>query len=364
MPAFSKQTGIKVNYSVYDSMETLNAKLMTGRSGFDLVVPSNNVLGLGIKAGLFQPLDKSKIPNYKNIDPALLKMMEVSDPGNKYAVPYFWGVITLGINEEKVKKALGGKLPANEWTCCSSRNTCPSSSPAASASWIPHPNSSRWRCTTSADPAAPRKPTTAPSCRSSTPSAPASPASPPSGYINDMASGEVCLAMGYGGDLNIAKRRAADSKNGVKVVPLMPKQGVAIWVDSMTIPKDAKNTANALAFINYSLDPKIAADNANTVTFAPGSLPARQFVGKQYLNERSIFPNAEDLKTASSREASARIRCASTAGCGRTSSWAAAKKVFTISRAKAKTREKRNVQMVHQHFELGLNAVAPTRSGS
>ncbi|AXT46307.1 MULTISPECIES: polyamine ABC transporter substrate-binding protein [Chromobacterium] len=299
VPGFSKQTGVKVNYNVYDSMETLNAKLMTGRSGFDLVVPSNNVLGLGIKAGLFQPLDKSKLPNYKNIDPALLKMMEVSDPGNKYAVPYFWGVITLGINEEKVKKALGGKLPANEWDLLfkpeyvSKLKSCGVSILDSPSEFFPmalHYFGKDPGSTKEAD------------YRAIMPQLNAIRASvtriSSSGYINDMASGEVCLAMGYGGDLNIAKRRAVDAKNGVKVVPLMPKQGVAIWVDSMAIPKDAKNVANALSFINYSLDPKIAADNANTVTFAPGSLPARQFVNKQYLNDRSIFPNAEDLKNS------------------------------------------------------------------
>ena len=117
-----------------------------------------------------------------------------------------------------------------------------------------------------------------------------------SGYINDMASGDVCLALGYGGDLNIAKRRAEEAKHGVKVVPLVPKSGVAIWVDSMTIPKDAKNVANALAWINYNLDAKVAAANANKVTYAPGSLAARQFVDKKYLNDRSIFPTAEDVK--------------------------------------------------------------------
>nr|WP_231895351.1 extracellular solute-binding protein [Vogesella sp. LIG4] len=297
VPAFSKQTGIKVRYDVYDSMETLNAKLLTGHSGYDITVPSNNALEVGIKAGLFQPIDKSKIPNYKDIDPALLKLMEASDPGNKFAVPYFWGTVTLGINEEKVKKALGGKLPDNAWDLLfkpeyvSKLKSCGVSVLDSPSDFLPVAMRYFGKPTSSSNEAdykdiAPKLAAIRESItRFSS-----------SGYINDMASGDACLALGYGGDLNIAKRRAEEAKRGVKIVPLVPKSGVGIWVDSMTIPKDAKNVANALAWINYNLDAKVAAANANKVTYAPGSQVARQYVEKKYLSDRSIFPSSEDLK--------------------------------------------------------------------
>ncbi|QBJ76900.1 polyamine ABC transporter substrate-binding protein [Aquitalea sp. USM4] len=297
VPDFSKKTGIKVRYDVYDSMETLNAKLVTGHSGYDITVPSNNVLEVGIKGGLFQPLDKSKIPNYKNLDPALLKLMEASDPGNKFAVPYFWGVITLGINEDKVKKALGGKLPANEWDLlfkpeyASKLKSCGVSILDSASDVLPkvlHYYGKQPGSNNEADYKAVAPQLAA--IRSSITQFSSS------GYINDIANGDVCLAMGYGGDLNIAKRRAEEAKRGVNIKVLMPSSGVAFWVDSMTIPKDAANVANALAFINYTLDPHVAAANANKVTYAPGSLAARPFIDKKYLADRSIFPTADDVK--------------------------------------------------------------------
>ncbi|WP_245622726.1 polyamine ABC transporter substrate-binding protein [Gulbenkiania indica] len=296
VPAFSKATGIKVRYDVYDSMEVLRAKLMTGRSGYDVVVPTNNTLDLGIKAGFFQPVDKSKLPNYKSLDPELLKLMSQFDAGNKFGVPYFWGVITLAINEDKVKKALGGPLPANQWDlffkpeyvsklkgCGVSVLDSPSEFfPVALKYYGKNPNSDAEADYQGVMPAL--KTVRPYITRFSS-----------SGYINEMAGGDVCLALGYGGDLNIAKRRAEEAKNGVKINVLMPK-GVAIWVDSMAIPKDAANVESAHAFINAMLDAKTAAANANAVTYAPGVLSARPFVDKKYLANRSIFPTADDVK--------------------------------------------------------------------
>ncbi len=112
---FEKESGIKVVYDVYDSNETLEAKLLAGRSGYDVVVPSNSFLAKQIKAGVYQPLDRSKLPNYQNLDPQLMKTLEVSDPGNQYAIPYLWGTIGIGYNPAKVKAALGDNAPVDSW---------------------------------------------------------------------------------------------------------------------------------------------------------------------------------------------------------------------------------------------------------
>ncbi len=299
VPNFKKATGINVRYDVYDSNEVLRAKLMTGNTGYDLVVPSSNTLELGIKAGMFKPIDKSKIPNYKELDPDLMRIMAQFDPGNKYAVPYFWGFNTLAINTDKVKKALGGSLPANPWDMIfkpevvAKLKSCGVSVLDSPTEFFPmalhyagkNPNSTNIEDYKALLPQlkAARKSY----ARFSS-----------SGYINELAGGSVCVAMGYSGDLNIAKRRAAEAKNGVKIEVLMPKQGTGVWVDSMVIPKDSANSDNALKFINYTLDAKVAANNANAVTYAPGSLAARKFVNKAYVSDRSIFPSQDDLKSS------------------------------------------------------------------
>ncbi|MGL6070492.1 polyamine ABC transporter substrate-binding protein [Craterilacuibacter sp.] len=297
VPNFVKTTGIKVRYDIYDSNEVLRAKLMTGKTGYDIVVPSHNTLGLGVKAGMFLPLDKSKIPNYKNLDPALMKLMQQFDPGNTYAVPYFWGINTIGINVDQVQKALGGKLPDNPWdlvfkpelvsklkSCGISVFDSPSEFfPAALHYYGKDPNTENLADYKAIMPAL--KVLRPGYGRFSS-----------SGYINELAGGSVCVAMGFSGDLNIAKRRAAEAKNGVKVQVLLPKNGLDVWVDTMAIPKDAVNIDNAYRFINAMLDPKIAAANANAVTYAPGVIAARQYMDKAYVNDRTIFPTATDLQ--------------------------------------------------------------------
>ncbi|MCL6263900.1 polyamine ABC transporter substrate-binding protein [Craterilacuibacter sp. RT1T] len=297
VPAFERANKVKVRYDIYDSNEVLRAKLMTGKTGYDIVVPSHNTLGLGVKAGMFLPLDKSKIPNYKNLDPALLKLMTQFDPGNAYSIPYFWGINTLGINVDKVKKALGGKLPDNPWDlvfkpelaaklkgCGMSVFDSPSEFfPAALHYYGKNPNTENLADYQAMMPALKQlRPNYS---RFSS-----------SGYINELAGGSVCVAMGFSGDLNIAKRRAAEAKNGVNIQVMLPKSGLDVWVDVMAIPKDAVNVDNAYRFINAMLEPKTAAANANAVTYAPGVPAARQYMNSAYVNDRTIFPTADDLK--------------------------------------------------------------------
>ena len=290
---FEKTNNIKVRYDYYDSNETLEAKVLTGKSGYDLVAPSIANVGRQIQAGAYQEIDKSLISNYNNIDPELLKMMDQVDPGNKYAVPYFWGINTLAINKDQVAKALGSDaLPANEWdlvfnpeytaklkSCGISFLDSPTEQIPLALNYIgKNPNSENGDDLKAAvDMMKKVRPDVK---RFSS-----------SGYIDDMAAGNLCVAVGYGGDLNIAKNRAKEAKNNVHIEVLTPATGVGIWIDSFMIPKDAQNVANAHKYISYTLDPNVAAKNGDFVTYAPASLPARKLMDKAYADDHSIFPS-------------------------------------------------------------------------
>lgn len=293
--AFAKDTGIEINQAFYDSNEVLEAKVLTGKSGFDLVAPSISNVGRQIKAGAYRPIDKSQIPNYNNIDPELLKLMSQVDPGNKYAVPYFWGINTLAINTEQVAKALGDTpMPANEWdlvfnpqytaklkSCGISFFDSPTEQyPLVLKYMGKDPNSENPADLEAAN--ALLKQVRGDVKRFSS-----------SGYIDGLANGDLCVAIGYGGDLNIAKRRAQEAGGKHNIQVLAPKTGVGIWIDSFMIPKDANNVANAHKYINYTLDPKVAAQNGNFVTYAPASKPARELMQKEFSDSPSIFPSDE-----------------------------------------------------------------------
>lgn len=292
--AFEAAEGVKIRYDFYDSNEALEAKLLTGNSGYDLVAPSISNIGRQIKAGAYREIDKSKIPNYSNIDPELLKQMEQVDPGNKYAVPYFWGINTLAINEAKVKAALGDKWPENEWDlvfnpeytaklkhCGISFFDSPTEQYPLALKYLgKNPNSEEAADIEAATDLMRKVRGDIKRFTSS-------------GYIDDMASGNLCVAIGYGGDLNIAKTRAEEAGNGVKLRVLTPKTGVGLWVDSFMIPRDSANVLNAHKYINYTLQADVAAKNGNFVTYAPASKPARELMQSKYAADPSIFPDDE-----------------------------------------------------------------------
>ena len=292
---FEKDTRLNIRYDYYDSNEALEAKLLTGKSGYDLVVPSVANVGRQIKVGAYRKIDKSLIPNYANIDASLLAMMAEVDPGNEYAVPYFWGINTLAINTQQVKKALGtDKLPENEWDLVFNPaytrklKSCGISYFDSAIEQIPLALHYLGKDPNSENPedikaAVDMMKTVRPDIKRFT----------SSGYIDDVATGNLCVAIGYGGDLNIAKTRARESANGVDIKVLVPTTGVGVWVDSLMIPRDAQNVANAHKYINHTLDPKVAAQNGSFVTYAPASLPARELMDAKYTSDASIFPTKE-----------------------------------------------------------------------
>ena len=290
---FEKETGIKVRYDVYDSNEILQAKLLSGKSGYDIVVPTNAFLARQIQSGIYQKLDKAKLSNYKNLDPQVLKTTTKFDPGNAYAIPYLWGMNTVGINVKKVNQALGGKLPERQFDLLfkpeyvSKLKSCGVSVLDSPSEVFPTALHYLGKNPNSTDPADLKA--AADLLKSIRPHITRFSSS---GYINELANGELCLVFGYGGDLNIARRRAIETKNGVDIKPLVPKEGVELWFDSMVIPKDAKHPDHAHKVLNFIMRPHIIAAISTKVTYANGNQAARPLLDKSLTSDPSIYPSA------------------------------------------------------------------------
>lgn len=291
---FEEKNELNLTYTTYENNEELEAKMLTGKSGYDLGVPGVAFLPRQIKAGAYQKIDKSLIPNYKNIDPSMLKLLEEADPqATEYAVPYFSGVNTLAITA-KGREILGNKLPENEWDLMFKPEYTNKLKQCGIALWDTpsemFPIVLKYlgkdpKGTSPEDIQAAAEVIKAirPDIKRYSPS-----------IIDELARGDICLAAGNGGDLNMAKARSEEAGSKVGIEVLTPK-GMGFWVESWVIPKDAKNVANAHKYINYTLDPEVAAKNAAAVTFAPASLPARDKLDPKLVATRSIFPNAEDV---------------------------------------------------------------------
>ncbi|MCL6711598.1 polyamine ABC transporter substrate-binding protein [Pseudoxanthomonas sp. z9] len=294
IPNFEKQTGIKVTYDVFDSDEMVETKLLAGSSGYDVVVPSLSFLGRQIQAGVFLPLDKSKIPNLKNVDPKLLERIALQDPGNQYAVPYLWGTSGIGYNVDKVKAAFGNTDVTGSWDLVfkpenlSKLKDCGVTVLDTPSELIPIALNYLGEDPHSFDPkvidkAAALLKGIRPYIRNFHSSS----------YINDLANGDVCLVVGWSGDVIQARDRADEAENGVHIGYSIPKEGAPQWFDMMAIPKDAKHVENAYAFINNMLDPKVAAANTNFVTY-PNAVPAsKPMIEPSIANDPTIYPPAE-----------------------------------------------------------------------
>ncbi|KRW59030.1 polyamine ABC transporter substrate-binding protein [Pseudomonas sp. TTU2014-080ASC] len=287
---FKKETGITVQYDVFDSNETLEGKLLAGRSGYDIVVPSNHFLGKQIKAGAFQKLDRSLLPNWDNLDPALLKQLEANDPGNQYSVPYLWGTNGIGYNVAKVKEVLGLDH-IDSWNVVfepeniKKLSTCGVSFLDSADEMLPamlnymglDPN------THSADDIAKAE-------------AKLLAVRPyvsyfhSSKYIGDLANGNICVAVGFSGDVMQAADRAEEAEKGVEIAYSIPKEGANLWFDMIAIPADATNVKEAHSFINYLLDPAAIAGVSDYVGYANPNLKAGELMDQDVLNDESVYP--------------------------------------------------------------------------
>jgi len=295
VPDFQKETGIKVVYDVFDSNEVLEGKLMAGSTGFDLVVPSASFLERQLAAGVFQPLDKSKLPNYKNLDPDLLKMVAQHDPGNKYAIPYLWATTGIGYNVDKVKAVLGKDAPVDSWdlvlkpenleklkSCGVSFLDAPAEIYATVLNYL-HLDPNSTKASDYTGPANDLLLKLRPNIRYFHSSQ----------YINDLANGDICVAIGWAGDVMQASNRAKEAKNGVNVAYSIPKEGALAFFDVFAIPADAKNLDEAYQFLNYLMEPKVIAQVSNTVYYASGNLAATPLVNADVRNNPGIYPSAD-----------------------------------------------------------------------
>ena len=300
---FEKETGIKVRYDNYDNNEVLHAKLVAGKTGYDIVVPSSHFAKTQIEGGLLQKLDRSKLSNWGNLDKGLLEQLAKLDPGNQYLVDWMWGYVTVGINVNKVKAALGDMpMPDNAWSLLfdpkyvSKLKSCGVSLLDSASEVIPAALHYVGKPPYSRDPA-----DYAAAAQVLKTIRPFVTRFSSSGYIEEMASGGICLVLGYSGDINIARNRAAlagkTTKTPVVIEALIPKTGATLFFDTMAIPKDAKNVENAYLFINYILRPEVHASLTNKVFYANPNAASLKFVNKDIAENKSIFLDASATKT-------------------------------------------------------------------
>jgi putrescine transport system substrate-binding protein len=293
---FTKETGIKVVYDVFDSNEILETKLLAGGSGYDVVVPTGPFLARQIQAGVFQKLDKSKLPNLSNMWPEISERLAKYDPGNEYAVNYMWGTTGIGYNVDKVKAALGDVPidsfavifdPANAEKlkgCGINILDSPDETFAIAMNYVGRNPDSKETADLEAGGEVYMK--IRPFVRTFNSSA----------YIDELANGDACITIGWSGDVLQAKSRAEEAKNGINVNYVIPKEGTYMWFDNLAIPADAKNVEEAHAFINYLMKPEVIAKASNYVQYANGNLASHKFLDEAVLKNPSVYPTEETTK--------------------------------------------------------------------
>src|SRR5437879_3746058 len=290
--AFTKETGIKVRYDTFDANETLETKLLAGRSGYDVVVPTGYFLQRQIAAGVFRKLDKAKLPNLENAWPEIAARLAFYDPGNQYAVNYMWGTTGIGYNVKKMQEVLGPTDKIDSWDAvfrpdalarfkgCGIHmlDSVDDIVPAALHYVGLDPNSTQPK---DLDKAADLIGRIRPLVRKFHSSE----------YLNALASGEICFVVGWSGDIKQAQKRAAEAKNGVDIGYAIPQSGAQMWFDNLAIPKDANNVAEAHELINYLLRPDVAAKNTNFLSYANGNLDSQRFLDKAILDDPTVSPD-------------------------------------------------------------------------
>jgi putrescine transport system substrate-binding protein len=277
---FEKQTGIKVNASYFDANETLETKLLAGSSGFDVVVPTASYFERQIKAGVYLTLDKSKLPNLKNMDPELMARVAQHDPGNAHGVIYMWGTNGIGYNEKMIKELMPD-APLDSWRlvfdpavaskiakCGISVLDSPAEMMRVVLSYLGRdPNSQKPEDAAAAEETLLK---IRPYIRNINSSE----------YIEALANGDLCVAVGYNGDILQARDRARDANKGVDVK----------YIDMLAIPKDAPHPDAAYAYLNYIMEPKVTADISNFKRFANANAASAPFVLDSVKGDSGIYP--------------------------------------------------------------------------
>ena len=294
---FEKETGIKVNYQTFENNEGLHAKLVAGNSGFDLVVPGAVFAKSQIDGGLLMKLDKARIPNLGNLDPAIMSKLTSVDPGNDYLIPWAWSYTSVGINKAKVAKALGSTpMPENAWdlvfnpTYTEKLKSCGIAYLDSPTEVIPPAMHYLGKNPYSNDPADHKAAgemlaKVRPHIRMFT-----------STMIDDLAGGKACVALGWAGDMNIARSRALENKSANEIEVLLPKNGGLIFIDSLAMPKDAQHPKNAALFINYYLRPEVSATQTNEMSYVTANKASAELVKPEIRENKTIFLDAANME--------------------------------------------------------------------
>ncbi len=290
---FESRTGIKVHVSYFDTNETLETKLLAGGSGYDVVVPTASYFERQIKAGVYATLDKSKLPNLKNMDPQLMARVAMHDPDNAHGIIYTWGTNGIGYNEKMVK-ALMPDAPLDSWRlvfdpavaaklakCGISVLDSPAEMLRAVLSYLGRDPNSQKAEDLEAGGATLDK--IRPYIRNINSSE----------YIEALANGDLCLAVGYNGDVLQARDRAREANKGVEIKYMVPKEGSILWFDILAIPKDAPDAESAYAFMNYMMEPKVSADVSDFRRYATGNAAAQPLVEPAVRDDPGIYPPQE-----------------------------------------------------------------------
>ncbi|KWV50848.1 spermidine/putrescine ABC transporter substrate-binding protein [Bradyrhizobium macuxiense] len=289
---FTKETGIKVVYDTFDANETLETRLLAGKSGYDVVVPTGYFLQRQITAKVFLPLDKSKLPNLANAWPVVAKRLATYDPGNTYGANYMWGTTGIGYNVKKVREILGADAKIDSWDmvfkpenlarfrdCGIHMLDSPDDILPAALNYLGlDPNSTKQA---DLEKAAEFVMKIRPYVRKFHSSE----------YLSALASGEICFVVGWSGDVMQARSRAAEAKNGVEIGYTIPKEGAQMFFDNLAIPADAKNVEEAYALINYLYRPEVAAKNSNFLSYANGNLASQKLIDPKIFNDKNIYPD-------------------------------------------------------------------------
>jgi putative spermidine/putrescine transport system substrate-binding protein/putrescine transport system substrate-binding protein len=295
---FTQQTGIKTTYDLIDSNEMLEAKLITGSSGYDVVSPSNHFLAQLIKAGALQKLDKSKLPNWKNLDPQLMKTLEVNDPGNEYAFPYMWVTVGIGYNIEKIKAIFGNTDVTKSWSLLlepqniEKLKQCGVAFIDNSTQMLPITLNYLGLNHDSENPADYQKAEAA-----LLKVKPYISYFHQSKYVSDLANGNICVAVGFSGDIAQAASIAREAKNGVDIGYSIPKEGSTLAVDMVVMPRNAPNQDNGYAYMNYLMEPKVIADISNAIHYPNGNSASMPFLEASLRNDPAIYPAPEVMST-------------------------------------------------------------------
>ena len=293
---FEAATGIRVHVSFFESPETLESRMLTGHSGFDVAVPTAAFLGRQIRSGAYLPLDKSRLPNYANQDPAMLSRLVQRDPGNEHAVVYSWGTSGLAYNTKLVTKAVPD-APLGSWRMLFDPSIAARLAPCG-INMIDDPVGvvdvalrylGRNRDAVTARDLADVETLLVrirPYIRNID----------TNGEIEALANGDICLTLGYNGDAIQARKRAAESKNGVQIAYVIPGEGSTLWIDTLAIPRDAPHPENAYLLINYLLDPRVMAHISNAIGFANGNAASTPLLDPAVRNDPAIYPTADSRR--------------------------------------------------------------------